>query len=127
MMKNSAGAYKMGKIPAYALLSARLVPAICAWALSIVAAGVADAQPQHSPISMTCTNPYSGVSWMIKVDYDQRTVDSNLAKIDDATISWRDATNGWYYVLDRKSGQLTVTIASATGGNFLHDQCKLDH
>ena len=27
--------------------------------------------------------------------------------------------------LDRKSGDLTVTLASATGGNFLYDRCKL--
>jgi hypothetical protein len=38
---------------------------------------------------------------------------------------WRDAANGWNYRLDRKSGALTVTLASATGGNFLFDRCAL--
>jgi hypothetical protein len=117
VMKTSAAAYKIGSKPFYALAAA----------LSIFWALVADAQPQRSPISISCSNPYSGVSWTIKIDYDQRTVDSNPAQIDDATISWRDSTNGWYYVLERKTGKLTVTFASATGGNFLHDQCKLDH
>jgi hypothetical protein len=76
-------------------------------------------------VSVTCTNPYSGVSWRIAIDYDLKTVDANPAFIDAAEISWRDAKDGWRYTLDRKSGALTVILASATGGNFLHDQCRL--
>jgi hypothetical protein len=127
-MKTSACAYNIGSKTVHDLVGARpLGTAICAVALSIVLAGAADAQSQASPISVACTNPYSGVRWTIKIDYDQHTVDSNPAQIDDTAISWRDSANGWYYVLDRKTGNLTVTIASATGGNFLHDQCTLDH
>ena len=76
-------------------------------------------------IAVTCTNPYSGATWQIAIDYDQKTVDSNPARISDAEISWRDAKDGWNYTLDRKSGKLTVVLASATGGNFLYDRCKL--
>ena len=76
--------------------------------------------------AITCTNPVSGASWQIRIDYDRSTVDSNPARISDTEISWRDAKDGWNYTLDRKSGNLTVILASATGGNFLYDRCKLD-
>ena len=76
-------------------------------------------------IAVTCTNPFSGASWQIAVDYDRATVDSNPASISDKEISWRDAKDGWRYTLDRRSGKLTVVLASATGGNFLFDQCRL--
>jgi hypothetical protein len=81
-------------------------------------------EAQHGEAAMTCTNPVSGASWQIRVDYDKGTVDSNPARISDATISWRDATDGGNYTLDRKSGNLTVIIASSTGGSFLYDRCK---
>jgi hypothetical protein len=76
-------------------------------------------------ISITCTNPASGASWRIAIDYDLKTVDSNPASIDETQIWWRDAKDGWRYTLDRKSGALTVVLASATGGNFLFDQCRM--
>jgi hypothetical protein len=90
-----------------------------------VAISVAAADAPRGEAAVTCTNPYSGASWQIMIDYDRSTVDSNPARISDAEISWRDATNGWYYTLNRKSGNLKVILASATGGNFLYDQCKL--
>jgi hypothetical protein len=76
-------------------------------------------------VSVTCTNPYSGASWRIAIDYDLKTVDSNPASIDETQIWWRDAKDGWRYTLDRKSGALTVVLASATGGNFLFDRCRM--
>ena len=82
---------------------------------------------QHGETAITCTNPISGASWQIRIDYDRGTVDSNPARISDAEISWRDAKDGWSYKLDRKSGNLTVILASATGGNFLYDRCKLEN
>jgi hypothetical protein len=128
MMKISAYAYNRGGTTKSVF--AAFVFGAGTWAFGLLAiafpAGV-NAEPQGGAIAATCTNPYSGVTWQIKIDYDRRTVDSNPAQIDGSTISWRDASNGWYYELDRKSGNLTVTVASATGGNFLHDQCKLDH
>ena len=88
--------------------------------LSIVAG-----QAQASATEVTCTNQTSGTSWQIRIDYDRQTVDSNPASISDAEISWRDLKSGWRYILDRKSGKLTVVLASATGGNFLFDRCRL--
>ena len=84
-------------------------------------------QSQGSETVMTCTNPTSGASWQIKIDYDRRTVDSNPARISDAEISWHDRTDGGNYTLDRKSGKLTVIIASSTAGHFLYDRCQLEN
>ncbi len=86
-----------------------------------------NAAAQRGQTAITCTNPVSGASWQIRIDYDRSTVDSNPARISDTEISWRDAADGWNYRLDRKSGNLTVILASATGGNFLHDRCKLEN
>ena len=75
--------------------------------------------------AVTCVNPASGATWQISIDYDRSTVDANPATMSDAEISWRDARDGWHYTLDRKSGELTVVVASSTGGYFLHDRCRL--
>jgi hypothetical protein len=76
------------------------------------------------PTILTCTNLVSGVSWQIRIDFERNTVDSNPARISGTQISWRDATDGGNYTLDRKSGALTVIVASSTGGYFLHDRCE---
>ena len=77
--------------------------------------------------SITCTNPASGAHWQIRVDYERGTVDSYPARITETNISWHDAADGGNYTLDRKSGNLTVVIASSTGGYFVYDRCKLDN
>jgi hypothetical protein len=71
-----------------------------------------------------CVNPVSGASWNIHVNFDQKTVDANAARISDAEISWKDS-GGANYTLNRKSGELTQVTPSSTGGYFLHDHCKL--
>ena len=76
--------------------------------------------------SVTCVNPTSGTHWQIRIDYDRRTVDSNSASISTSEISWRDASDGGNYTLDRKSGDLTMVAASSTGGYFMHHHCKLE-
>ncbi len=102
----------------------------CARAAAIVALAASAVVPAFNRaaraggVAVTCTNPFSGVSWQIAIDYDRRTVDSNPARISDTEISWRDAKDGWNYTLNRKSGKLTVLLASATGGNFLYDRCS---
>jgi hypothetical protein len=63
----------------------------------------------------------------MRIDYDKATVDSNPARISDAEISWRDATDGGNYTLDRKSGKLTAIAASSTGGYFIYHRCKLEN
>ena len=87
--------------------------------------GSSDAAAAESAV--TCINPASGAHWQIRVDYERSTVDSYPARITDANISWHDASDGGNYTLDRKSGNLTVVIASSTGGYFLYDRCKLDN
>ena len=77
--------------------------------------------------AITCTNPASGASWQVRIDYGGETADSNPARISDAQISWHDRSDGGNYTLDRKSGELTVIVASSTGGYFLHHCCKLQN
>jgi hypothetical protein len=102
------------------------VAAIAALALAFDGPAMSIEAP-HGETAVTCTNPVSGATWQIKIDYDRQTVDSNPARISDAEIWWRDAKDGWGYTLDRKSGNLKVVLASATGGNFLYDRCKLEN
>jgi hypothetical protein len=82
---------------------------------------------QHGETNMTCTNVSSGASWQVRIDYEKGTADSNPARISTAQISWRDSTDGGNYTLDRKSGELTVVVASSTGGFFLHHRCRLEN
>ena len=81
---------------------------------------------QESEIAITCTNPVSGTSWQIMIDYRKATVDSNPAEIKRAEISWFDPRDGGNYTLDRKSGDLTASVASSTGGYFRHGRCSLE-
>ena len=95
------------------------------WAVSPVNEGRGMAQAAENAV--TCTNPASGAHWQIRIDYARSTVDSYPASISEAKISWHDASDGGNYTLDRKSGNLTVVIASSTGGYFLFDRCKLEN
>jgi hypothetical protein len=102
----------------------QLTALIAAVGICIAAAPV-DGQPaQHAPV-ITCINPASGATWQIDIDYDHSTVDSYPAQVSDAVISWHDVKDGGHYTLDRNSGNLTVIVASSTGGYFLHDHCRL--
>jgi len=96
-------------------------------ALAAMAVSAIDARARAGETAITCTNPTSGASWQIRIDYQRGTVDSNPASIADAKISWHDATDGGNYTLDRKSGNLTVIVASATGGYFLYHHCRLEN
>lgn len=91
----------------------------------LLAPAVSGAAP-HGTTTLVCTNPASHASWQIRIDFGQSTVDSNPARISEAKITWHDRTDGGNYTLDRTSGDLTVVLASSTGGYFLHDHCALD-
>jgi hypothetical protein len=81
---------------------------------------------EGSEAAITCTNPVSGTSWQITIDYRKATVDSNPAEITKAQISWFDPKDGGNYRLDRNSGDLKASVASSTGGYFRHGRCSLD-
>jgi hypothetical protein len=123
MIKATAVAYKQGTM-ARRQSTARL----CLAAAAIALIGGLDpaAAAQHGQTTIACSNPASGTSWQITVDFDRRTVDGHPATISEAAISWRDPGDQGNYTLDRKSGNLRVAVPSSTGGYFLHDRCKLD-
>jgi hypothetical protein len=108
------------------MILTRLAAGVGALAV-VLAAPAISAEAPHGETATVCTNVASGANWQIRIDYDKGTVDSNPARIDDAQILWRDATDGGNYTLDRKSGKLTVVLASSTGGYFLYHRCKLEN
>jgi hypothetical protein len=108
------------------MILTRLAAGIGALTIAM-AAPVFGAEPRPSETATTCTNVASGANWQIRIDYAKATVDSNPARISDAQISWRDASDGGNYTLDRKSGKLTAILASSTGGSFFYHHCKLEN
>jgi len=82
---------------------------------------------QQSATVVTCTNPVSGASWPITIDFRNSTVDSHPAEITRSAISWFDPKDGGNYTLDLKSGDLTAIVASSTGGYFRHARCSLEN
>ena len=122
----TATAYEQGTVLRcwrQASLCAGFLAAVLATALG--GSGAAQTKDGGNRV-IACSNPASGASWQITIDFERQTVDSYAATISEATISWRDPRDQGNYTLDRKSGNLTVIIASSTGGYFIHDQCKLD-
>jgi hypothetical protein len=106
------------------MLRARVVAAGIAGLAAGLAAtpGAAEAPPNQAAV--TCTNPASGASWQITIDYRGATVDANPASISRGEISWFDPKDGGNYTLDRKSGALTAIVASSTGGYFRRGRCN---
>ena len=68
----------------------------------------------------------SGTAWQIRIDYGKATVDANPARITQGAISWFDPKDFGNYTLDRKSGDLTTSVASSTGGYFRRARCNLE-
>jgi hypothetical protein len=103
---------------------------VLASAIAGLAAGLAvstiECDAQESETAITCVNPVSGTSWQIVIDYGRSTVDSNPAEITRAGISWFDPKDRGNYTLDRKSGDLTASVASSTGGYFRRGRCRLE-
>jgi hypothetical protein len=82
-----------------------------------------DGFAQEGATAVTCTNPANGMSWQVLIDYGKSTVDSYPAEITPSGISWLDPKDGSNYNFDRKSGDLTASVASSTGGYFRHAHC----
>ena len=100
----------------------------CIAVMASLAVGLAtcDGEAQESTTAVTCTNPVSGASWQITIDYRNSTVDSYPAEITRSAISWFDPKDGGNYTLDLKSGDLTAIVASSTGGYFRRARCSLE-
>jgi hypothetical protein len=108
------------------MLHARLIAARMAGLVACLAVWTINCDAQESETAISCVNPVSGASWQIVIDYGKATVDSNPAEITRAGISWFDPKDGGNYKLDRKSGDLTASVASSTGGYFRHGRCRLE-
>ena len=123
MSKKYAYAYYTGDMTKFQAMSTmRLLLGVALLATPLPRSVIAADGP-HGAAAMTCTNPASGHKWQLKIDYDRATADAYPASISDAKISWKDASDGGNYTLDRKSGELTAIFASSTGGFFLHHRC----
>ena len=99
-------------------------PSICLAIAATLGALLAAPAARAADLSFQCTNPTSGASWSLAVDEQKRTVDGAPADISAARINWRDPASGGYYDLDRKSGALTFTNPSSTGGYMLFHRCQ---
>jgi hypothetical protein len=107
---------------AYGGFTVTLTLAVATLAASIGAVG---AQPgRQSKDDFQCTNPKSGTTWDVNVDYDRSTANSFPAEITNSQIAWHDTSHGGYYYLDRVSGALTFKNATTTGGYTLHHTCS---
>ncbi len=104
----------------------RRLAAGMAAAISLAVASAVRAAGPPAAVTLVCTNPASHVSWRIHIDFAAGTVDSKPARIGAAQISWHDRADGRHYTLQRRTGALTVVIASSTGGYFIHDHCAAD-
>jgi hypothetical protein len=107
-----------------AMFHTRVLAAAIAGLAACLAVSTINCDAQESETAITCVNPVSGTSWQILIDYGKATVDSNPAEITRAGISWFDPKDGGNYTLDRKSGDLTASVASSTGGYFRHLRCR---
>ncbi len=103
-------------MPSRATICIAIVTAISAF-------GVGTAAPAAA-LNFQCMNAASGAKWALTIDSDKNTVDGAPAKITADRINWRDPSSGGLYDLDRKSGALTFTNPSSTGGYMLFHRCE---
>lgn len=81
---------------------------------------------QASVTTLVCTNPSSGATWNVKVDFDRRTADSFPADFSDQWITWEDTQRNNVYEYERASGNLTMRGPSSMGGYFLYYRCSAE-
>ena len=108
------------------MLRTRLLAAGMAGLAAGLAVPASNAAAQQSETAVTCTNPVSGSAWQITIDYGKATVDANPARITQGAISWFDPKDSGNNSLDRRSGDLTTSIPSSTGGYFRYARCNLE-
>ena len=127
-MRNLSESVSRNGAAAYGGFAVTLGLAVALLAASIGAGGAQPARQSRADqfSQFQCTNPKSGTTWGVKVDYDRRTADSFPAKITNSQIAWHDTLHGGYYYLDRASGALTFKNATTTGGYALHHTCRAD-
>jgi hypothetical protein len=111
---------------AYGGFAATLALAVATLAASIGAVGAQPGRQSRDDqfSKFQCTNPKSGTTWDVNVNYQQSTVDSFPAKITNSQIAWHDTSHGGYYYLNRATGVLTFKNATTTGGYALHHTCS---
>ena len=107
------------------MTASRSHPKTCIATVAAFAALLAAAPARAADLSFQCVNAASGASWSLTVDDQKQTVDGSPAQISAARINWRDPASGGVYDLDRKSGALTFTNPSSTGGYMLFHRCQL--
>jgi hypothetical protein len=115
----------LSKSLSYGGFAVTLALAVATLAVSMGAVGAQPGRQSHDVqfSKLQCTNPTSGATWVVNVDYDRSTVDSFPAEITNSQIAWHDALHGGYYYLDRASGALTFKNATSNGGYSLHHSC----
>jgi hypothetical protein len=74
--------------------------------------------------SARCVNPASGAAWTLTLDAAHGLADGHPAKFDSDRIRWTDPADGAAYELAPKTGDLTITRASSTGGYILSARCR---
>jgi hypothetical protein len=67
---------------------ARTLSSVVAAAISTAACGGDSAHA--AAVTFRCSNPTSGTTWEVKVDYDRSTADSFPAEITGSQIAWHD-------------------------------------
>ena len=103
---------------------------VCALAALLVGGAAIDVSAQGvshaaAALKFRCMNVYSGTTWNVTVDLENRTVDSTYpASISNDTVWWRDTKEGADYKLNRTNGALTQYNASSMGGNMLFHKCQ---
>jgi hypothetical protein len=104
------------------MFNRRYIAATIGFAIGLIASGTA-ASARPTVAEMICTNPASGATWPIEIDFDRHMVDSYSAQISDSEIVWHDPKAGGTYTLFRRTGELRFIGPSSTGGYSIFDRC----
>jgi hypothetical protein len=81
-----------------------------------------DAAPPGAT-EVRCVNATSGTAWSLRLDDARKLADGQPARMGASRVDWRDPSGQARYHLDRRSGALTVTRASSTGGYMIVYRC----